>query len=125
MKLTQRQRTKLRFKYGDRCAYCGCALVGKWHADRLKPVSRSPATGKMDYPERDAIGNMMPACAPCNIDKHSMSLEGWRKRLNDLPGNLERNVSAYRNALRFGLVKETPGAVVFHFESFAGPKGRI
>ena len=117
MKPTKKQRLELHAKYDGRCAYCGIALDGKWHVDHLEPVGRNPRTRDMDYPERDVIGNMMPSCAPCNIDKHSMGLEGWRKRLNGLLDNLKRNNPTYRHALRFGLVKEQPDEIVFHFET--------
>jgi hypothetical protein len=103
------------------CAYCGKPLGERWHADHVEPVVRndwfkqSPKRGP-DHPERDNIGNLMPACAPCNIDKHSLSLEGWRRKLQDACNVLARNQPTYRHALRFGLVAETQAKVVFWFE---------
>jgi hypothetical protein len=61
----------------------------------------------------------MPACPPCNIDKHSMSLEGWRTKLQDATGVLARNNPTYRHAIRFGLVQETGAAITFYFERAA------
>ena len=40
MALTKKQRAELRMKFGGRCAYCGCELGEKWHADHVKPVIR-------------------------------------------------------------------------------------
>lgn len=40
MALTKKQRAELRMKFGGLCAYCGCELGEKWHADHVKPVIR-------------------------------------------------------------------------------------
>ena len=126
MKLTKAQREQVRMKFGGRCAYCGEPLGERWHVDHLLPVERElkwipgkgpVATGKLWRTENDTLDNMMPSCPPCNIDKHSMSLEGWRRKLQDAANVLTRNNPTYRNAKRFGLVKETGAVVTFHFES--------
>lgn len=65
MALTKKQRAELRMKFGGRCAYCGCELGEKWHADHVKPVIRFD--GNMLHQERDDISNMVPACHPCNL----------------------------------------------------------
>lgn len=125
MKLTKAQRSELRQKFGGRCAYCGCELGERWHADHFEPVCRNQKyvrgkgfvhDGTMYAPQNDTIDNMMPSCAPCNIDKHAMSLESWRQKLQGACGVLQRNVSTYRHALRFGLVTETQKPIVFYFE---------
>lgn len=71
MALTKKQRAELRMKFGGRCAYCGCELGDKWHADHVQPVIRFD--GKMLHQERDDINNMVPACHPCNLHKHCNS----------------------------------------------------
>ena len=38
MKLNKKQREKLKQKYGGNCAYCGCELGNKWHADHIEAV---------------------------------------------------------------------------------------
>ncbi|WP_224785808.1 hypothetical protein [Pandoraea fibrosis] len=40
MKLTKAQREQLRLKYDGRCAYCGCQLPERWHADDFEPCIR-------------------------------------------------------------------------------------
>ncbi|HCS2340565.1 TPA: HNH endonuclease, partial [Shigella sonnei] len=55
MALTKKQRAELRMKFGGRCAYCGCELGEKWHADHVKPVIRFD--GNMLHQERDDISN--------------------------------------------------------------------
>jgi hypothetical protein len=126
MKLTKAQRAALREKFGGRCAYCGQPLGDKWHADHIEPVERKMkyvsgiglvSTGEMHRPHRDTVENMNPACPPCNIDKHSMTLEDWRgmiARSNDV---LTRDVSTFRRAVRYGLVTLAPKPVVFYFET--------
>lgn len=125
MKLTKEQRATLKAKFGGRCAYCGIELGDRWHADHFEPVQRElkyisgqglKATGKLERPERDTLANMMPACGPCNIDKHSMSLEQWRGKLGRAPEVLGLYNPTYRHAIRFGLVIETQAKVTFFFE---------
>lgn len=130
MKLSKKKREALRMKFGGRCAYCGCELNARWQADHVEPVNRKTAwvkqpngfhkavsTGELWNPENDHEDNLMPACSPCNNDKHASNLNEWRRRLEDLIGVCERNHSAYRHALRFGLVVPSPKKIVFYFES--------
>jgi 5-methylcytosine-specific restriction endonuclease McrA len=53
-----------------RCAYCG--RLRPLHVDHRVPLERG---GKND------IANILPACAPCNLRKHSMTEEEFRARL--------------------------------------------
>jgi len=125
MRLTKAQRATLRDKFGNRCAYCGAPLGERWHADHIESVQRKlehvrgkgfVQTGEMYRPEHDHIGNLAPACAPCNIDKHAMSLEDWREKLARTLDVLQRNYPTYRHALRFGMLEEKPAPVIFYFE---------
>lgn len=133
MKLTKKQREQVRLMFGGCCAYCGHQLGEKWHADHVEPVGRKlefvrdgystrmRATGETWHPERDHIGNMMPACVPCNIRKGGESLESFRTGMERSIAVMRDNYSAYRHALRFGLIEEKPSKVVFHYERFSGP----
>jgi 5-methylcytosine-specific restriction endonuclease McrA len=126
MKLSKVQRAALREKFGGRCAYCGQPLGDKWHADHIEPIIRNdwfkgfgsstPARGP-DYPHRDTMENMNPACPPCNIDKHSLSLESWRGIIGRSNEVLTRDVSTFRRAVRYGLVVVQTKPVVFYFET--------
>lgn len=136
MKLSKAQRATLREMFGGHCAYCGCALGDRWHADHFEHVERKMkwtevdgrrrlvCAGGVHRPERDTIENMMPSCAPCNIDKHCMTLEDWRTKLQNAVAVLMRNQPTFRHALRFGLVHATNTEVVFHFERLAAEIGR-
>lgn len=130
-------------KFGGKCAYCGCDLLERgWHADHVEPVQRQwwkkftpsfkweyldgkivkvdvpPEKIGLDRPENDTLDNLFPACQQCNIDKHCMSLEGWRGVVQEKVAVCRRNYSAFRHAERFGLVQEIKIPVVFWFEKF-------
>ncbi|WP_341679466.1 HNH endonuclease [Comamonas thiooxydans] len=128
MALGKKQRAELREKFGGRCAYCGGLLSDKWHADHIENVERElkhipgvgiRSTGKMLRPERDTLANMNPACPPCNIDKHSLTLEGWRELMQRSNEVLMRDVSTFRRAVRYGLVTLNAKPIVFYFEKLA------
>jgi hypothetical protein len=125
MKLTKTQREQLRMKFGGKCAYCGCDLPERWHADHVEAVQRKldyvrgkgfVATSEMYRPQNDRIENMMPSCPPCNISKHSMSLESWRGWLAGHVNSLNAFHPIYRLAKAYGLIQETGNPVVFYFE---------
>lgn len=132
MKLSKQQREQLRNKFGGRCAYCGCELTEKWHADHLKAVireskfvkdkdgvTRTASTGAVWHPQNECIENLMPSCAPCNLDKQVLDIEVWRSWLQDrMIDSMRKNIPNFRHALRFGLVSVNSGPVVFWFERF-------
>ncbi len=68
------------------------------------------------YPERLNIDNQMPACASCNINKHSGSLEEFRELIQGFMKHLNGVNTQYKIAKRYGLVKEDIKPVVFYFE---------
>ncbi len=70
------------------------------------------------YPERFNIDNQMPSCPSCNINKHSDSLEEFRRMVQHFTTSLNRDSTQYKIAKRYGLVIETDKKVVFHFETF-------
>lgn len=130
MKLSKAQREHLRGMFDGKCAYCGGGLGDRWHADHVEHVEREMkwtdrandgsrrlvCTGKVHRPERDTIANLMPACAPCNIDKHTFSLDEWRQIILRSNEVLARDVGTFRRALRYGLVNLVDKPVVFYFE---------
>ncbi|CAD7741099.1 hypothetical protein LMG31884_47280 (plasmid) [Xanthomonas hydrangeae] len=134
MALTKSQRETVRCMFDGRCAYCGEELGPRWHVDHVEAVVRdfvflpgggTRNTGKMIRVENDRLTNLMPACPPCNIDKHSMPLEAWRAKLARACEVLARNNPTYRHALRYGLIHETSCPVVFHFERVTANKQAI
>ena len=120
MPLTKQQRELVFNKYNGKCAYCGCQLQSKWHADHIQPIVRNDWIDKErepSYPERDNIDNMNPTCVPCNIDKHSMSIDVWRGVISRSNQVLERDNATFRRAMRYGLVELKDNPVVFYFET--------
>lgn len=123
--ITKAQRAALREKFAGRCAYCGQTLSEKWHADHIEPLVRNDWFHNKerhrgpDHPQRDTLANMNPACAPCNIDKHSLDLETWRGLIQRSNEVLTRDVSTFRRAVRYGLIALSSAPVVFYFERTA------
>lgn len=66
--------------------------------------------------KNDNFENLVPACPPCNIMKSSMDIEAFRWLIGNFINRLNRDVTVYRHARRYGLVKETGNEVVFWFE---------
>jgi len=122
MILNKAQRATLRELFGGVCAYCGQPLGDRWHADHKEPVLRGYAPISDENPSgvlhmnRDVIENLVPACAPCNLDKASYSIDQWRRKLEGSAASLERYSSTYRHAFRFGLVAPIQEKVTFYFE---------
>lgn len=116
-------------KYNGRCAYCGCELEKGWHVDELDPVRRNfkwnrektryVPDGTMMHPERLNKDNQMPACASCNINKHSLSLEEFRRLIQGFMKHLNERNTQYKIAKRYGLFKEKIKPVVFYFETYS------
>jgi 5-methylcytosine-specific restriction endonuclease McrA len=125
LKLTKAQRATLAAMFDGRCAYCGELLGARWHADHKEPIMRGYKEKSSENPHgawhahRDTIDNLMPACAPCNLDKATHSLDQWRRKLEGSAASLARYSSTYRHAFRFGLVKPVLEHVTFHFERVA------
>lgn len=126
-RLTKAEREQVRQKYAGRCAYCGEPLPARWHADHFEPVLRelrvvetrrgfALRSGPPTRPDLDVLANNMPSCPPCNISKHSMSLEQWRAWLAGHIESLNRYTPIYRMAKKYGLLCETGAAVTFYFE---------
>jgi 5-methylcytosine-specific restriction endonuclease McrA len=66
-----------------------------------------------EHPERLVIENQMPACASCNINKHSMSLEEFRLLIEGFMKHLNELNTQYKIAKRYGLVKEEIKPILF------------
>lgn len=129
-RLTKQQREQVRQMFDGRCAYCGEPLPDRWHVDHIEPVNRAVIpvqtpqgwrlrSGPMLNPERDTITNYMPACPPCNVSKHSMNLEQWRRWLAGHLESLNKHTPVYRMVKRYGLIQETGAPVTFYFERAA------
>lgn len=98
-------------KYHGHCAYCGISIEYKqMQVDHLEPVSLYPID------EVNRVDNLMPSCRSCNNYKHSLTIEMFRRALENQPTTLMRDNSTYRIATRFGTVTHNPKKIVFYFE---------
>jgi 5-methylcytosine-specific restriction endonuclease McrA len=82
-----------------------------WIEDKVVPAG-------FDSPENDTIENCNPACASCNIQKSSNSLEGFRQSISQFVNSLNQYHNQYKFAKRYGLIKETGIEVKFYYETF-------
>lgn len=136
MALSKNQRAQLKQMFDGRCAYCGCTLGDKWHADHVEAVIRKgewvrvdkpnqshafKSIGGFHKPENDRDDNYMPACVACNLHKGTNSVEGFRAQLSSHLENLNtaQRFAYYRHAKRFGQIQETIKPIVFYFERAA------
>lgn len=115
-KIRKKDRDTVFAKFDGLCAYCGDPLVKGWHVDHIEPmVSNMDGTHK--YPERNILQNYNPACASCNILKSSYPMEEFRRIITGFINSLNLRNTQYKFAKRYGLVKELPVKVRFHFEN--------
>ncbi|RCH69118.1 HNH endonuclease [Streptomyces sp. SDr-06] len=52
-------------RWGTRCAYCDAPAE---HLDHIKPIAKGGT---------DVLRNVLPACAPCNTSKGTLTLAQW------------------------------------------------
>lgn len=69
-------------------------------------------------PENDTFENKIPACASCNINKHDMDIEEFRRFILRFINSLNKNNTQYKIAKRYGLIEETNKPVVFWLETY-------
>ncbi len=110
-RLSKWERTQVYDKMGGHCAYCGCAIeFNEMQVDHIVALHQG---GK------DTLDNMLPACRSCNHYKDTLTVEGFRERVQRLHRTLMRDSITYKNAVRFGMVKPNLHKVVFFFEKTA------
>lgn len=68
--VTERDWQRLVARYRGCCAYCGRQTVAL-QREHVIPVARGG---------RHAIGNLLPACRPCNLSKGARLIVEWRAR---------------------------------------------
>ena len=69
MNISKKQRNLIKQIYGGKCTYCGDILGDKWHVDHFESIRRN-WDGTCENPENDHIGNLVPACVPCNLNRN-------------------------------------------------------
>lgn len=103
-------------KSGGVCWYCGESLADKrWHEDHFYPIRRN-SDGTCLNPQYDVEENKVPSCASCNKLKSSLSIQYFRKYIDEFVDSLNKYTNQYKFAKRFGQIQETRHPVVFWFE---------
>ncbi|WP_434999988.1 HNH endonuclease (plasmid) [Vibrio scophthalmi] len=103
-------------KSGGVCWYCGDPLAEKrWHEDHFYPIRRNN-DGTCLNPQYDVEENKVPSCAPCNKLKSSLSIQCFRKYIDEFVDSLNKYTNQYKFAKRYGQIQETRHPVVFWFE---------
>jgi len=117
MSVSKKQRQEVFDKSGGYCWYCGDDLPDRWHVDHVIPVIRNYG-GSIDPVNMHLhnVGNMVPACPPCNLFKSSNSLEQFRKMIERLADFMREYSVKFRNAERFGMIEDRRDPVEFWFE---------
>jgi hypothetical protein len=106
-------RHKIFDKFNGHCAYCGVKMdLKKMNKDHYWPKRLAYLEPLVD-PDRE--DNLMPSCRECNIHKHAMRPEVWRKELERQVSMLLKNAQ-FKRALRFGQIQITEKPIVFYFE---------
>lgn len=96
-------RVDVKDKFGGHCAYCGIQLGRSFHVDHVIPHAGGGP---------DDIMNFFPACRYCNILKNALTLEQFRKTIEDYHTKAGVIISE-----RFGILKViAPVKVEFWFE---------
>lgn len=110
-------RTAVYNKCNGHCAYCGSVLeFKKMQIDHYWPKQLQ----HWEPPEVDIdrFENLYPACQKCNIHKHGMQPETWRKELQRQISMLRKNAQ-FDRVLRFKQIQITEKPIVFYFETIA------
>jgi len=111
--MTKKDRLEIYSKFNGRCAYCGREItIKQMQIDHYWPKHLSHFQSGQDNNRGE---NLMPSCQRCNIHKHSMRPEEWRKELNLQVTRLRKN-SQFDRALRFGQIKIANKPILFYFE---------
>lgn len=124
MNISKKQRNLIKQIYGGKCTYCGDILGDKWHVDHFNSIRRN-GDGTCENPENDHIGNLVPACVPCNLNKKSLALEDWRDQIKNYENSLVLYHNIFNHAKRFGLIEFTNKPVVFYFEKLGKENSEI
>jgi len=109
-------RFKIWSLFNGHCAYCGCELKdhsGKhMQIDHVKPIRLNGSSNEE---------NLFPACPKCNNYKSGNSLIGFRHMLKNTENQLNRT-TAYKNAIRYGMLTPPKWYGLFYFEKLGNSK---
>lgn len=118
--LTKAERKAVYDKYNGHCAYCGCEIAFKgFQVDHMHCMRNYEYLEEFTGIDVHSMENLMPSCGSCNRYKSTFDLELFRKMLSGIPERLARDITTYKIALRYGMVKENNEPIKFYFEKVA------
>ena len=112
-------RQKVYERYNGRCAYCGDKIaIARMQVDHFWPKNLAYLKPDIDM---DGYDNLMPACQPCNIHKHAMVPELYRRELARTVAMLMKTAQ-FKRALKFKQITIISEPIVFYYEQFVKPE---
>lgn len=122
--IPKKLREQVYAKYDGHCAYCGCELKYEdMQVDHKVSVYATTLGNHWIDIQDDSIGNLLPSCRSCNYYKDVETVEGFRKKIENVLMRNVRKPFDYRLAVKYGLVIENAHPVVFYYERFRQLRG--
>ncbi len=117
--LSKKQRESIYAKYNGHCSYCGKEIAYKeMQVDHQIPQRRATARagrGILPIEKIENFDNYFPSCRRCNLHKRSVSLETYRRYVEEIPQKLLATF-IYKAGLDYKLIEVKPRKIKFYFE---------
>lgn len=117
--LNKKQREAIYAKYNGHCSYCGKEIAYKdMQVDHQIPQRRATARagrGRLPIEKIENFDNYFPSCRRCNLHKRSVSLETYRRYVEEIPQKLLATF-IYKAGLDYKLIEVKPRKIKFYFE---------
>ena len=130
-------RIKVWNKYNGHCAYCGKEIeyedmqvdhlipkYHRWKDDEIKrhnnnvrslKAANIQTTSRIIIRGTDNYNNLMPSCKRCNYHKAMLTVEEYRRTIIKKI-NVCNQITAYKIAKDYGLIKEIETPLISYFE---------
>ena len=104
-------------KYSGKCAYCGVSLqLSKFHVDHIISKQHYQTSHRTFDKSANKIDNLNPSCPSCNLIKKHLSVEDFRKKVENIPIFFFNNYHLFRAGMRFSNLTISTEKVIFYFE---------
>lgn len=115
--MTKKQRLEVYNKFDGHCSYCGKKLEYKdMQVDHQIPQRRAKrGRNKVSFEVIEDPNNWFPSCRRCNSHKRAVSLETYRRYVEEIPQKLLATF-IYKAGLDYKLIEVKPRRIKFYFE---------
>ena len=117
--LNKKQRELIYNKYNGHCSYCGKKIAYKdMQVDHQIPQRRATARagrGRVPIEKVENFDNYYCSCRRCNLHKRAVSLETYRRYVEEIPEKLLATF-IYKAGLDYKLIEVKPRKIKFYFE---------